>query len=138
MVDFVKKTRGHHIFLGGSCKNNDWRETVIKEAPSHLKFFDPYREDWDFSCWHLERKFLLTEKWKKIYYIRPDQRFLSISEILKYGNPEWTVFMELDDELDPSWSAVSLMIKEAIGEDSVHQCRGVAPVIDFLNEKEAD
>jgi len=35
------------VFLGGSCKDNSWRESVQKEFGDYFFFIDPFDEDWD-------------------------------------------------------------------------------------------
>jgi len=35
------------VFLGGSCKDNAWRESIQKEFGDYFFFIDPYDEDWD-------------------------------------------------------------------------------------------
>lgn len=122
-----------HVFLGGYCKSNEWREHVIKESPDSIKFFDPYREDWDLSCWGIEREFLQSPKWRKVYYIRPDQGLMSVSEILRYGNEEWTVFAEKTAVDSYSWTAVLAMIKDVVGGSNVNTIgESVDPIAVFM------
>lgn len=35
------------VFLGGSCKDNSWRESIQKEFGDYFFFIDPFDEDWD-------------------------------------------------------------------------------------------
>lgn len=44
-ITFMGKTM--QIFLGGAAQNNDWRDALKAMKFKHLRFFDPYKKDWD-------------------------------------------------------------------------------------------
>jgi len=49
IVQEAKKTSKTVVFLGGSCKDNAWREGIQKEFGDHFFFIDPYDENYEFK-----------------------------------------------------------------------------------------
>ena len=46
-LDKASKSKKAVVFLGGYCKDNDWREELKKEFGKDMLILDPYDENWD-------------------------------------------------------------------------------------------
>lgn len=62
----------HKVFLGGTCNESTWRETIIKDLESEgIAYFNPVVDDWTPECQEEKEH----QKWDKcdihLYVITP-------------------------------------------------------------------
>ena len=110
------------VFLGGTCNNSKWRETLIPQLK--VNYFNPVVPEWNDQAYQKELSerencdyclYVLTAKMKGVY---------SIAEVIDDSNkrPEKTIFCysEHDGEFDPtilkSLKAVGKMVEKNGGQ----------------------
>lgn len=91
------------VFLGGTCNNSEWRETLIPAL--NIDYFNPVVDDWTEGCYQEELKqreicdyclYVITPKMTGVY---------SIAEVVDDSNkrPSKTIFCVLERETNWLW-----------------------------------
>jgi len=142
----MKKTK---IFLGGTCNNSTWRDTLIPLLA--VDYFNPVVKDWTPECQAQEIKERETAD-IVLYVITPKMTgAFSIAEAVDDSNkrPDKTVFVYIDvDSTNPdapetftthqlkSLAQVGKMVKSNGGHyTSIHGFEDLQLVADVLNNK---
>lgn len=132
------------VFLGGTCNESNWRETLIDKLK--IDYFNPVVDDWNEECYLNELKerkicdyclYVITPLMTGVY---------SIAEVVDDSNkkPEKTIFCILDSDVTvdnelkvfdkgqmKSLRKVGIMVENNGG----HFFNSLTEVAEFLNMK---
>lgn len=130
------------IFLGGTCNNSDWRNSIIPLLK--CLFFNPVVDNWTEEAQELEKQkretcdivlYVITPRMKGVY---------SIAEVTQDSNirPEKTIFTILDyddscgEELEfdeHQWNSL-LQTKELIESNGAKCFDNLIDTVNYINE----
>lgn len=130
------------IFLGGTCNNSDWRDSIIPMLS--CMFFNPVVEEWNEEAQELERQkretcdiilYVITPRMTGVY---------SIAEAVQDSNirPEKTIFtiIDFDDSNDEileftphQWESL-LQTKQLIENNGVKCFDNLLETVNYINE----
>ena len=138
----LKEAR-NQVFLGGTCNNSTWRETL--KPLLKIDFFDPVVPDWNEEAYKRE---LIAREHSKfcLYVITPKMTGVySIAEVIDDSNkrPEKTIFAFMDKDGDAefdkgqqkSLSKVAVMVNQNGGIAIEAAIQNLQPVADILNKE---
>ena len=135
------------VFLGGTCNESKWRDTIIpllEEIDCH--YFDPVVENWDVKAQAIERKerkicdfclYTITPRMKGVYSIaeviddsnkRPKKTLFCIS---KYDKDDNGSLIQFDDQELHSLVEVARMVERNGGKSFT----ALQTVVDYLKEE---
>ena len=130
------------IFLGGTCNNSNWRDTLKPMlTANNIDFFDPVVDDWNEEAQEREIKerktadivlYTLTPKMKGCY---------SVAEVVDDSNkrPEKTILIILQHDDDKYWLTHQIksmeMVEKMVSENGAHTFKSFKSLIEFLIDK---
>lgn len=125
------------VFLGGTCNDSTWRDTVIKQLK--IKHFNPVVDDWTEEAYKeelIQREecdfclYVITPKMTGVY---------SIAEVVDDSNkrPGKTIFCFIEEDDDETFTKGQIKSLDKVGE-MVSKNGGIyfktlSAVISFLN-----
>lgn len=143
-IELIQKIRNknnknnNHVFLGGTCNNSLWRDTLISKLK--CSYFNPVVSNWNEAAYQEELKQRESCNYC-LYVITPKMTYVySIAEIVDDSNkrPEKTLFCILNDGSDgvftegqlKSLLAVQTMVKNNGGK----VFNNIDEIAEFLND----
>lgn len=132
------------IFLGGTCNNSTWRETLIKGL--NAPYFNPVIEDGEWTDAHQKHELKMREECEyNLYVITPEMTGVySIAEAVDDSNkrPKKTIFCILRDGFEKfqkkSLETTAKMVATNIAAAGIEEQRVFANLDNlrtFLNDK---
>lgn len=125
------------VFLGGTCNNSQWRETLIPLL--RIDYFNPVVQEWtpEKQAEELRQREICDFC---LYVITPKMEgFYSIAEAIDDSNkrPGKTIFCFLQNDETDTFSAVQLTSLEAvckmIKKNHAIVCHSLQEIADYLN-----
>ena len=135
----VMKEAKNQVFLGGTCNDSSWRETL--KPMLTIGYFDPVVPDWNEEAYKLE---LIAREHSKfcLYVLTPKMTGVySIAEVVDDSNkrPEKTVFCFLEKDGDLEFDKHQL--KSLVNTGKMVKANGatvlgsLTEVAEFLNKE---
>ena len=116
MSKLIKVAKNKKVFLGGTCNESHWRESLIKLLK--VDFFNPIVKDWTEEAKKEEIKQRKECGWV-LYVITPKMTgVFSIAETVDNSNkqPKKTLFCVLKEDEDKTFDEGQLKSLNAVGE----------------------
>lgn len=130
----------HKVFLGGTCGNTTWRDTIIPKLK--IQYFNPVVEDWTYDC--------IAEEYRQknelcdihLYVITPQLKgVFSIAELIQSSLTKGKItvlyIMNKDKDENSTWSKE---MKSSLSEvsnlaksDGAIICTSLTNVVETLN-----
>jgi len=143
IIHDTRKMADHRdVFLGGTCGDSKWRDTLIAKL-NGVTYFNPVKPPgtWTREDEELENKYKKTCEYM-LFIITPEmQGYYSIAEVVEssFKKPGRTIFCALDTDNEKSFSDVqnkSLRATERLLQrNKAIVKRSLDEVANFLNQK---
>ena len=130
------------VFLGGTCNNSTWRDTIIQKLK--IKYFNPVVDDWTEEAY--EEELVQRELCDFcLYVISPLMTGVySIAEVVDDSNkrPEKTIFCVIEEDRQPDSEWVQFtqgqlkslgQVKKMVEDNGANVYDTLEEVAEFLN-----